>query len=422
MFKKIKNFLLQNTSDKQTVIKNTIWLSIGEIGVRVLKLALFIYAARVLGVTEWGIFSYALAMIGIFSIFSDIGINSILLREVAQKTEKVSLYISHGFFIKLGLSIISSLLLVGFTLIFGKESIKEIIPIVAILLFIDSMREFGFALNRATEKMETEAFVKIISTIILITTSGIAIYKSPTAQSLIFGYVIGASIGIVLLFISIKKFYIHISLNIKKDTVLFVLKEAFPIGIVAVFGTILISTDTLILGQLRDMTEVGYYTAAQKPLQVLSILPVLIASALLPLLSRTAKIDNDRFNIVLRKTMLASVVIISIPTILCILFAPFIITKLFGIEYSPAIIPLQIIAISAIASIPSIFFSNALIAKGKQKLLIRFFIIGGLTNIILSLSLIPQYGMYGAAIAYTCAQIISNTYFMTKAKKALRTI
>lgn len=422
MFRTIKDFLFKNTSDKQTVIKNTIWLSIGEIGTRLLKLTLFVYAARVLSVSEWGVFSYALALIGIFSIFSDIGLNAILLREVARKSEKVSSYISSGFFLKLGLSLLSAILLILFTIVAGKESVREIAPVVALLLFIDSMREFGFALNRATEKMEREAIIKITSAIILLIASGLTIYYSPTAYALTIGYVLGSIIGIILLFISTKKLLTHISLPIKKTEVMSLLKEAFPIGIVAVFGTILISTDTIILGQFRDMAEVGYYAAAQKPLQVLLVLPQLIALALLPVLARTAQSNTTKFNSALTKTTLSATLLILIPTAICILFAPFIITNLFGNEYMPAIPLLQIIAISAAASIPSVFFSNALIAQGKQKLLIKFFIVGGIINIALSFSLIPLYGMYGAAIAYSTTQIFSSIYFMIKSKKLLNTI
>lgn len=417
MIQKIKDFLFKNTSDKQIAIKNTIWLSVGEMGTRIIKLILFIYAARILSVSEWGAFSYAFALIGVFAVFSDIGLNSILIREVARKSEKIPTLISSGFFLKIGLSLISSICLILFTLITGKDSVKELAVVLALLLFIDSIKEFGFSLNRATEKMEKEAIIKIVSASILILASGLALHYSPTARSLTTGYIFGSAIGSTLLFISIKKLLTHISFSIKKEDMLSLLKESLPLGIVAIFSTITISTDTIILGFFKDITEVGYYTAAQKPFQVLLVLPYLISVATLPILSRVAQTDAKRFTLLLKKITSISAVVVAIPAVIFIVFAPIIITQLFGTTYTTAIPLLQIIAFSAVAIIPSVFFSNALIAKGKQKLLITFFIGSSIINLSLSFILIPLYGMYGAAITYTATQMLTSIYCINKIRR-----
>ena len=65
MFKKLKALLFENQTDRQTVLKNTIWLFVGELGVRALKILIFIYAARILAAREWGVFSYAIAVMSL---------------------------------------------------------------------------------------------------------------------------------------------------------------------------------------------------------------------------------------------------------------------------------------------------------------------------------------------------------------------
>ena len=62
MFKKIKQFLFKNSSAKQTVAKNTFWLSVSNFGGRIIKAVIIIYAARVLGTAGYGVFSYALTL------------------------------------------------------------------------------------------------------------------------------------------------------------------------------------------------------------------------------------------------------------------------------------------------------------------------------------------------------------------------
>ena len=41
----LKQFLFSNTSNKQTALKNSFWLTVSEVGSRLIKLAVFVYAA-----------------------------------------------------------------------------------------------------------------------------------------------------------------------------------------------------------------------------------------------------------------------------------------------------------------------------------------------------------------------------------------
>jgi len=72
---KIKEFLFENKSMRQMVAKNTAWLAIGEMVSRLIRAGLIIYAARVLGTEGYGVFSYALSLAALFTIFSDIGLS-----------------------------------------------------------------------------------------------------------------------------------------------------------------------------------------------------------------------------------------------------------------------------------------------------------------------------------------------------------
>ncbi|MEK7574274.1 MAG: oligosaccharide flippase family protein, partial [Patescibacteria group bacterium] len=66
MISKLKNFLFQNLTPRQTVAKNIFWLSLSQIGSRFFRAIIIIYAARVLGAAEYGIFAYVLAFAGFF--------------------------------------------------------------------------------------------------------------------------------------------------------------------------------------------------------------------------------------------------------------------------------------------------------------------------------------------------------------------
>src|SRR5680860_1828615 len=108
------NLLLRNKSVGQTVLKNSFWLTFSLLISRLIKAIIVIYAARVLGVAGYGVFAYAVSIAGFLTIFSDIGISWIFVREVVRDPENRPRYVSTVFFIKMTLLIIlATLLFVG---------------------------------------------------------------------------------------------------------------------------------------------------------------------------------------------------------------------------------------------------------------------------------------------------------------------
>jgi O-antigen/teichoic acid export membrane protein len=416
MIYKIKRFLFNNTESNQTITKNTIWLAAGEIGSRILKLVVFIQAARMLGVIEWGLFSYGFAIWGIFSIFSDIGINAILIREISKHSNELNQYISTSFFARTALSFLSILLLTAFIPFFSLQSLKSLMPFLMAMIIIDSFRDFGFALNRAFEKMENEALVRIVSNGLLAITAFIVISHSPRALSLIQSYVVAGVLGLIILSLTIRKYWNIIFSSFKFNLVKKIIYEAWPVGTVMIFASILASIDMVILGAISTTTEVGYYAVAQKLTQLLLLIPTIISAALLPYLSRVTNNAYKSKNI-LSKAISVSILLVTPCILITLFFAKQIIVLSFSTMYTAAIPLLLITSISTLFSIPSYFLSNALLVYGKQRLTLRFIGFGALSNILLSFILIPHYGMYGAAISYTLSQIGANALMVFETRK-----
>lgn len=84
----LKALFFDNKTLKQTIFKNTFWLAAG-LGInRLLKLVLLIFAARILGATEYGKLNFALAFITLFVIFHDFGLPPIVTREFSREKRK----------------------------------------------------------------------------------------------------------------------------------------------------------------------------------------------------------------------------------------------------------------------------------------------------------------------------------------------
>jgi O-antigen/teichoic acid export membrane protein len=417
----VKKFFFQNTSIKQTVIKNTTWLFVGEIVMRFLKLILFIYAARKLGTSEWGVFSYALALMSTFEIISDIGVNSVILRETARKTNNVKEYISTSFFLKLFLSFISATAL--FSLIFfikNTDAVKILIPITALMLFFDSMGEFGFSLNRAFEKMELEAMTKIATTALLVVLGFVFILDHPKAISISYAYLIAGIVETIIMYFILRPHFSNLFSTFNKNLIPFIFREAWPLATVAIIGIIMSNIDMVILGWFTNSNNIGLYSAAQKPVQIIYLVPSLLSTAIFPVFSRLALTDKEKIKSVIRKSLNFSLIIALLINAGVLLIGGPIFKLAFGQQYISAIPLFKIMSLAIITGGPGIIISNALFALGEQKRLIQFISVTLVTDIILCLILIPRYGIYGAAIAVTVSQTIGNLFLITKSRKILK--
>ena len=420
MLKKIKHFLFKNKTTGQTIVKNTFWLTFGEIMGRILRTGVVIYAARVLGANGWGVFSYVMSLAAFFTIFSDIGLSAVLIREGAKNPETREKYFATTLAIKLILILVSFLAVMFGAPYFTKIPLStSLLLFITLLLLFDSLRGFCVSFFRAFEKMEMEAFSNILTQGIILIAGVIILKLSPSPENLALTYAVGSAAGLTLALVSLapylKKFWQHFDKKLLKP----IFQAAWPFGIGGLLGAIMINTDTVIIGWFKKAADVGYYSAAQKPILLLYILPSLIAGSFFPVLAKLANKDNERFRSTLEKG-LTFVFLLAIPfAIGIILTSDQIIYLLFGNEYfnKPTILTLQLLAITLITNYPVSLLVNSIFAYDRQKDLIAFWTIGTVGNAIFDLLLIPVWGIAGSALATVIVQIISNGLLWYKMKK-----
>lgn len=415
MYKKIKSFLLENTSLKQTVAKNTFWLFFGQVSGRLLRTGLIIYAARVLGPASWGAFSYVMSLVAFMTIFSDMGMGAIVTRESSKNPEFSKKYFSTAFCLKLVLLVIGmSLLTFGAPYITNIPEAKALMPLVAIILFFDSLRNFGFVISRAKEKMQLEALNEIITNF-AITALGLAfLYFIPTSRSLASAYIYGVAIGFFTILLMLKDHFFSFLINFDKTLIKPIIKDSLPFALASFLGAIMINTDLIMIGWMRPANEVGFYSAAQKPVQVFYTIASLFAVSIFPALAKTLKDSLEKGGRILEKAVSMSL-FIAIPLSLGgIILADQIIGLLFGLEYLAATSSFQILMLTIIIIFPSVIVSNSILAHEQQKHFIAFSMIGAIGNIVFNFLLIPYFGIAGASASTVLTQLVSNYFIWNK--------
>ena len=416
-FKILKTWLFQNNTDHQTIAKNTVWLLIGQIGSRLLRAAIVIYAARLLGAESWGAFSYALGIATFLTTFSDIGINALITKEASRQPELKNQYLATAFFTKTGiLTILISGVFLFFPYLTKIPEAAAIMPILVFVFAFDSLRDLGSALSRALEKMQIEALINIFTNFAIVILGFILLFNYQTAYSLALAYAIGSGLGLIAIIIALRDHFKNIFTNFQKSMVKEIIVTAWPFGLMSLMGIIMLNTDIIMLGWMRSATEIGYYSVAQKIIQLFYVLPALFASSIFPALSRYVKTEPEKAKKLLEKTV-AMAILIALPiTLLGLILGRPIIQLLFGPEYLPSIVSFQILIITLLIVYPSTLIGNAVFAYDKQKNFIFFVGVAFVGNIFFNFLFIPSFGIEGAATATVLTQLITNGLIWKKMK------
>lgn len=408
---KIKQFLFENSTLRQTILKNTFWMSFGQIASRLIRAIVIIYAARILGAAGYGVFSYALSLAGFFTIFSDIGLTPFLTRESAKAPELRTTYIATSFTLKLCLVALNSIIiLIALPFLTKMPGAITLLPFLIVLFAFDSIRDFSFAITRSIQKMEVEAGINIFTNISILLFGLLALFIFGTAEALMIAYTIGTGLGMIVGLWTLRQYFHKFWISFNKAYVKPILLEAWPFGVSALLSTIMLNTDTIMLGALRTEAEVGYYSAAQRIISILYLVPGFLSVSVFPIMAQLAIKNKERFVGVMEKAIRA-VLLAAFPIALGgSVLASTIILFVFGKEYIPAVATLQILLFNIFFVFPGSIINNGIFAFGKQKYLLIAFGIGGLGNILLNFLLIPHFGIAGSAAATIVTQFLSNGF------------
>jgi len=392
-------FLLHNLGAKQTIAKNTLWLAIAEGITRFLKLFLIIYVARILGATEYGKFTFALAFISLFTIFADLGIGTITTREIARDKEKEKEFPA-CFSLKLVLSIGTLLLIcIGSFFITTDPIIRGIIWILGVYILVNGFTGIIYAFFQARQKMEYEAWAEILQAMVLTGAGFFILFNFPSVQNLSLAYLFAAIIALIFVFIIFHFKIYHLKLDFNKKIWKNVLTLSWPLALGGVMSSICANTDSIMMGYWGQITEIGWYNASQRVVAVALIPATLIGSSFFPALSKFLGESKGK----LQKSwnyFMEIMIFLSIPLIVGgIALAPKIIDLVYDLSYSPSILAFQILIVIGGIVILGTPFTHVLVVSNQQKKTFWIVVFGATLNVILNLILIPKYSLYGAAIA-----------------------
>ncbi len=186
------------------------------------------------------------------------------------------------------------------------------------------------------------------------------------------------------------------------------IKPIFTLFAQSVAVSIYTDLDTVMLGFMKTDIDVGYYHAAVKIKGLLLSLVTSLGNVLLPRMSYFVK---NKMMVEFKKYMVKALnfellMALSL-TLYCVLYSREFIYFLAGSGYEGAIFAMQIITIVVIPNgLTGILGVQVLTSMEKEKYVLYSVIVGAISDFLLNLVFIPQYGAAGAALATTIAEFL----------------
>jgi O-antigen/teichoic acid export membrane protein len=394
---------------KLRLLKNTLALAAPNFLNPLISFILVLLISRYLGVGGLGKYSLILAYMGMFATLATLGLDALIIREVARRPDDAQLLFFNVSVFGTISAIVSAIAMNAtvYLLDYDQEVLKAAFICSFALLFVTAIyymnavfTAFYKAKYTAFSYVTENAFRVLISAILVIFGKGVVAIFLVALCTRILGFAM--MLYFYLTSIGWPKF------EFRADIWRTLVREAPVFSSIVIFSTIHMSIDQIMLSKLQGVESVGIYSAADRLLALCKTLPIAFAMALLP--SLTTGFDSGLGRMKrLTDSSIRYVLALSFPTIVgVIILSQQFIFLLYGPEFerSAALLRAHIISLAPFSTL--FVLARVLTASDNQK--IDMYINGfcALLNIVLNYLLIPVWAEMGAVVATLATVIVFN--------------
>ncbi len=388
--------------------ENISWLIFEKGFTLLVGMVVGIYVARYLKPESFGLLNYAISFVSIFSVFSTLGLDQIIVRELAKDPGNQRDLLGTGFLLKLAGSGILLLLMVVILFFMNHEPFTNtLIMIIAAAEIFKGFEVISYFFQAKTLSKYVVQAQLVINLFLSVFKIALVFVQAPLlwfAIVIVLGSILNA---IGFLYSYHKKEGAPWSWNYKKTLAFQLLRESWPLALYGIALHIQARIDQVMLGKMLNTAEVGQYSVALKFIEIFGFMPMVLMSTFSPSIVRAKGVSESLYHSRLTnlyRLMFLTFLAVGLPIYF---FAEKAITLLYGIEYKAAGYLLSLFALRLFFSNMGVGKSIFIINESLFKYSLITVIIGAISNIALNYYLIPVYASIGSVIASMLSFTIS---------------
>ncbi len=301
-------------------------------------------------------------------------------------------------------------------LFFDSESYQNLMILLGILVFPFSVIAINAEAMKGLKKITAFSFfqnasILLLAILFIVIISIYRIEKTDVLYAIAFSIVVLLPLSLIVWkkLLTRKKEVFNTKKNEKFP---FTNKQIFKISIPMLLGNSLFLlmnwTDALMLGAMRNLTELGVYNTALKIAALSSAVLVAVNSIAMPKYAELYEEKNkERMKRFVKQTTLL-IFFLTAPIVLVTFLFPKELLMFFGEEFVEGKIALLMLCFAQFFSAISGSTIHLLNMSGSEKIAQNILLFSAALNLLLNYLLIPLYGIMGAAIATASVTVLWN--------------
>ncbi len=412
---------------------------------KLLTYAYRIIIARSFGPEMYGLFSLSIMISGWFVAVFSFGLVEGIIRYISfyrgQKKPNEVYYLieltSKFLFMTSVIACIILFLLSGFisVTIFHNEKLIIFLKWFAIFVPFSIFTSLFVSILQSYEKVTWYSFIRYIvdngSKLVFLL---LFIFLGLKTDAVIFSYIAGITGMFIVSYLVCRKLEVfskksNLKAKNKVEIRRQVFSYSFPLIFVSIISVLFVWIDSFVIGYFRDVTEVGIYNSAAPISALFIIAPSLFIALFFTLINKQFGKNNIETVREMSKQITKWIFILNLPFLILILLFPDAFINIifgsqyiteratyFGITFSQAGMSLRFLAIGMFFYSIFIVSENLLSMSGRSKIVLFDISTAAIANLLLNLSLVPRYGIAGAAFATMITYIFWSliTLFQTR--------
>lgn len=384
-----------------------------------ISFAASVFMASILGDTGYGMVALVLTFYFVLSKLFELGLPDGVARNYPRAetdAERRGMLVT-PFLVTLPLSVVgaAALFLAADPIavrIFDDPDVAPVLRIIAIAIPFNVLLDLALgalrAVQRPVERSLTQSILFPIVRFGLIVLLVVLGYGSAGAAA--------AYVGAALVTALLALYYVH------RHTSLFafdtpatlqprsLLSFSIPLMGSTIIVNLMNNVDTFLVGALATATgDVGQYNAAFVLAQISLLFYTSLGFMYVPEVSRLHAEEGREQARAVYQAMTKWILFASLPfTLTALVYPEFVMTFVYTPVYRQAALPFVVLTLGLLTHVVVGHNNNTLLALGNTRAILLVDVVTLLINVVLNVTLIPVYGILGAAVATAAAYVVRN--------------
>jgi len=273
--------------------QNTGYLLFGKIAKLLATFTVGVCLIRYLGPRQFGLFSYAISFVFLFNALANLGLDSIIVRDLVNSKDKDEI-LGSAFVLKL-IGAVSTIVIILITINFASFNLytKGMICVISLGMLFKSVDviDFYFQSEVLSKYVVYAQVVSLVITSVLYL--AFIYFRLPLmyfAYVFLFEFLV-TSVGLLVCYKINKQKVILWKANLNRMKGL--LKDSWPVIFTGLAIMVYMRIDQIMIKEMLGLEAVGHYAAAVRLSEAWHFIPLVITTSLFPAIIKAKSVSNS---------------------------------------------------------------------------------------------------------------------------------